>query len=104
PGSLTITTHDNSPEGGTVYDRDGIKVAAFLVDHGHVKPAYGYRVDYGGRAVVLSGDTTYSPNLISHAKNVNLLIHSVAIGRRLPPRSSNTSITISQVQRWRDAS
>jgi ribonuclease Z len=92
PGSLTIATHDNSPEGGAVYDRDGIKVTAFLVDHGHVKPAYGYRVDYGGQAVVLSGDTTYSPKLISHAKNVNLLIHSVAIGSGLLEAAAPTFV------------
>jgi len=47
PGSLTITTHDNSPEGWTVYDRDGIKVAAFLVDHGHVKPLMGIALIIG---------------------------------------------------------
>ena len=82
PGSLKIATQVNPPEGGTVYEKGGVKVTAFLVDHGHVKPAYGYRVDYGGRAVVLSGDTTYSPNLIRHAKDVHLLIHSVAIGSR----------------------
>lgn len=82
PGSLKISEHVSSPEGGVIYDKRGVTVTAFLVDHGHVKPAYGYRVAYGGRAVVLSGDTTYSPNLIKHAKGVDLLIHSVAIGSR----------------------
>lgn len=88
PGSLKIAEHTNPPDGGMVYDKAGVKVTAFLVDHGHVKPAYGYRVDYDGRAVVLSGDTTYSPNLIKHAKGVDLLIHCVAIGsRRLEERA-----------------
>jgi len=65
---------------GVVYERDGVKVTAFLVNHGHVVPAYGFRVDYGGHAVALSGDTAYSPNLVSLAKGADLLIHCVAIG------------------------
>jgi ribonuclease Z len=60
-----------------VFDRNGVKVTSFLVDHGMVRPALGYRVDAGGRSVVLSGDTRYSPNLIAHAKGVDLLIHEV---------------------------
>ena len=40
---------------GAVYQRDGMKVTAFEVDHGAVKPAFGYRIDFGGRSVVLSG-------------------------------------------------
>lgn len=31
------------------------QVTAFEVDHDPVKPAFGFRVDYGGRSVVLSG-------------------------------------------------
>lgn len=64
---------------GVVYENNGVKVTAFVVDHGVVKPAYGYRVDYNGRSVVLSGDTRYSENLISFAKGADLLIHEVAI-------------------------
>jgi len=60
-----------------VFDRNGVKVTSFLVDHGVIKPALGYRVDAGGRSVVLSGDTRYSPNLIKHAAGVDLLIHEV---------------------------
>ncbi|MEA1227975.1 hypothetical protein ODQ17_01250 [Acinetobacter sp. IRS14] len=63
-----------------VYNKDGVKVTAVLVDHGHVEPAYGFRVDYAGHAVVLSGDTTYSSNLVKQAKDVNLLVHSISSG------------------------
>ncbi|MDF3937237.1 MBL fold metallo-hydrolase [Pseudomonas citronellolis] len=66
-------------EGGVVFDQQGVKVTAFLVDHGYVKPAYGYRIDYAGRSVVLSGDTTYAPNLVRQAKGVDLLVHSLSI-------------------------
>lgn len=63
---------------GIVYDQAGVKVTAFEVDHAPIKPAFGYRVDYNGRSVVLSGDTRVSENLIRHAQGVDLLIHEVA--------------------------
>lgn len=62
---------------GVVYDHAGIKVTAFLVDHGVVKPALGYRVDFAGHSVVLSGDTRYSENLIRFSQKVDVLIHEV---------------------------
>ncbi len=64
---------------GVVYEKNGVKVIAFLVDHGYVKPAFGYRVEYNGHSVVLSGDTKYSENLIRFAKGTDLLVHEVAI-------------------------
>ena len=72
-----IVAHDISEQ--VVFDRGGVKVTAFLVDHGLVRPALGYRVDAGKHSVVLSGDTRYSPNLISHARGADLLIHEVGV-------------------------
>jgi len=64
---------------GTVYEKDGVKVTAFEVNHGDlIKPAFGYRIDYGGRSVAISGDTKRDENLIKHATGVDLLIHQVA--------------------------
>src|SRR3546814_7194435 len=40
-----------------VYRAYGLTVTAFPVDHRPVTPAVGYRFDYKGRSVVLSGDT-----------------------------------------------
>ena len=62
---------------GVVYEKNGVKVTAFDVDHQPIKPAFGYRIDYAGRSVVLSGDTRYSENLIKYAKGADLLIHEV---------------------------
>jgi len=63
---------------GIVFKDDGIKVSAFEVDHGGEDlPAYGYRIDYQGRAAVLSGDTTFNENLIEHSHAVDLLVHEV---------------------------
>lgn len=64
---------------GVVYERNGVKVTAFLVDHSPVEPAFGYRIDCAGRSVVLSGDTRFSENLILHARGADLLIHEVAV-------------------------
>jgi len=64
---------------GVVYEKDGVRVSAFEVDHGElIKPAFGYRIDYAGRSVVISGDTRFNENLIKHATGVDLLIHQVA--------------------------
>jgi len=67
---------------GVAYEKDGVRVTAFLVDHGDlIKPALGFRIDYAGRSVVISGDTRFSENLIKHAENIDLLIHQVAAAR-----------------------
>ncbi len=63
---------------GLVYDKDGVKISTFEVDHGGEElPAFGYRVDYRGRSAVLSGDTTFNENLIRHAQGTDLLVHEV---------------------------
>ncbi|MEE9143412.1 MAG: MBL fold metallo-hydrolase [Candidatus Binatia bacterium] len=63
---------------GVVFDRGGVKVSAFEVDHGGEDlPAYGYRIDFQGNAAVLSGDTTFNENLIRHSEGVDLLVHEV---------------------------
>jgi ribonuclease Z len=64
---------------GVIYEKNGVKVIAFEVDHGVIKPAFGYRIEYNGHSVVLSGDTRYSENLIRYAKGTDLLIHEVVI-------------------------
>jgi ribonuclease Z len=64
-----------------VFDEDGVRVSAFTVDHGdYLKPAVGYRIDYRGRSVVISGDTRPTPNIVRHASNVDLLLHEVVVG------------------------
>jgi ribonuclease Z len=57
-------------------------VRAFHVDHGHVKPALGYRVEYNGRSVVFSGDTVASPLVAEAARGCDLLVHE-AVNTRL---------------------
>jgi ribonuclease Z len=67
---------------GVVFQRNGVRVIAFEVDHGDViKPAYGYRVEYQSRAVVISGDTRYHPNVVTHGMGADLLIHEVGAAK-----------------------
>ena len=69
---------------GTVYESNGVKVTAFVVEHAPVTPAFGYRIDYRGRSVVISGDTKPSDNLVKFASGVDVLIHEVARSKQDP--------------------
>ena len=64
-------------DNGVVLDRHGLVVTAFPVDHSPVAPAVGYRFDYGGRSVVISGDTVVTDTLRSAAQDADLLLHDV---------------------------
>lgn len=76
PGEgIKVVSHDITQ--GVVLDEGGVKVTAFLVDHGPVKPAFGFRIDYRGHSVALSGDTRASENLIRFAQGVDVLVHEV---------------------------
>ena len=70
---IKVDAHDIKQ--GVVYNKNGVKVTAFEVDHGPVRPAFGYRVDFDGHAVALSGDTRPSDNLVQFSKGVDVLIH-----------------------------
>jgi len=74
-----IVAHDFRE--GVVYEKDGCKVTAFEVDHRPIRPSYGFRVDYGDKFVVLSGDTRVSENLLRYAKGADLLMHNVGAAR-----------------------
>ena len=60
-----------------IYDQDGMQITAFLVDHEPISPAVGYRIDFGGRSVVVSGDTVRSANLEAASQGVDVLVHEV---------------------------
>lgn len=60
---------------------DGVRIVAFRVDHAPTD-AVGYRVEYAGRSIVISGDTARSTSLVDSARGADLLIHE-AISPRL---------------------
>lgn len=68
--------------GQPVLEEDGLTITAFRVEHEPVRPAVGYRFDYGGRSLVVSGDTAKSANLQKFAEGVDVLVHE-ALSPRL---------------------
>lgn len=71
----TAMAFGNPDKPVVVYQADGLTVTALPVDHRPVHPAVGYRFDYKGRSLVLSGDTAASKSLESAAKGADLLVH-----------------------------
>jgi ribonuclease Z len=72
-GGGAFAGHDVGP--GVVWNRDGLVVTAFAVDHAPIAPAFGYRLAYKGRTVVISGDTAANPGVAAAAKGADLLVH-----------------------------
>jgi ribonuclease Z len=83
---------------GFVYKEDGFRVEPFRVnhvDHFSDEPSLGYRLRYGGRSVVLSGDTRFCENLIRYSSGVDLLIHEVAAAPLGADLSNDTRYVLS---------
>jgi len=57
-----------------VYESGDVQVIAFNVDHPPVVPAVGFRVNYKGRSVMITGDTIYSDSLIHHARGADVMV------------------------------
>ena len=73
---IVLDSRDVQP--GTIHEDERLTVGAFEIDHGDgIAPAYGYRVDFGERSVVLSGDMKYDERIVEHAEGVDVLIMEV---------------------------
>jgi ribonuclease Z len=70
-----FTLVEGSDASQVVLDEDGLTITAFAVNHYPVFPAAGYRFDYGGRSVVISGDTAPSQTLAKYSRGVDVLFH-----------------------------
>ena len=95
---------------GVVFEKDGLKITAFEVEHmpidvstgellGLEGATIGYRIDYKGRSVLFSGDTRSTPstNIIEHGKDVDVLIHEVQVpapGDTAEARLANVSLSV----------
>jgi ribonuclease Z len=66
---------EKNPAGTVILEENGLVVHAFLVDHAPIKPAVGYRFDYKGRSIAVSGDTVPSKTLVAATKGVDVLFH-----------------------------
>jgi len=69
---------------GTVYNANNVRITAFAVDHDPITPAFGYRVDFKGKSVTITGDTAFTPKLAVAAKGSDLLVSEL-----LSPRMVN---------------
>lgn len=81
PAAAALTAHELPRLDAIVFNRDGLRVRMFEVDHDKadaLTPAVGYRIDYRGHSVLISGDTRPTDNVIRWGRNVDLLIHEVA--------------------------
>jgi ribonuclease Z len=79
PETIAVQVEEFNKD-GVVYERDGVRVTAFEVNHGDaIKPAYGYRIDYQGHSAVISGDTRFNQNVIKYGTAADVLIHEVAM-------------------------
>jgi ribonuclease Z len=85
---VAIEARDVTP--GVVFERDGLTVTAFEVEHMPIDvktrqrlpfegQTLGFRFDYHGHSLVLSGDTRPSENLVAHARGVDVLVHEVQV-------------------------
>ena len=78
-GRMQAQVIDRSSDPGgdrmLVLEENGLRITAFEVDHAPVAPAYGYRFDYRGRSVVVSGDTVKSPTLVEVSRGADVLVH-----------------------------
>jgi ribonuclease Z len=79
PGGEGYAAHPfaipDGQESAVVFDDGGVRITAVAVDHGPVRPAFGYRVDYQGRSIVISGDASPSPSVVRASQGADLLIH-----------------------------
>ena len=68
-----VTAHEITP--GTVYKDGNVTVKAFLVNHGDVPQALGYRIETPDRSIVISGDAAPSQSVIDSCNGCDVLIH-----------------------------
>lgn len=62
---------------GLIFEKDDLRIEAFEVQHGDIKPAFGFRVSTAEKTIVISGDTAISPKLEAMAQGVDILFHEV---------------------------
>ena len=67
--------HSRTIEEGVIVDEGGLRITAFEVSHPPVEPAYGYQVDYGGRSVVISGDSLVTDKIVEISDGADVVLH-----------------------------
>ncbi len=90
---IKVVARDITP--GVVYSANGVQVTAFEVNHDPVRPAFGYRLDYQGRSVVITGDSRPEgasvTNIPRYGAGADLLVYNVGSATRIRTRFASDS-------------
>ena len=62
---------------GILFQKEDLTIEAFLVNHGDINPAFGFKVTTEDLSLVISGDTAYSDVIAEKARGVDILFHEV---------------------------
>ena len=90
--AIAYQVYTNEIKEGQIYKDSNLTVTAFNVQHGQWDNAFGYVFQTKDKKIVISGDCTYSENLIKYAKDCDILVHEVYSDAGLKKRT----------QRWQD--
>lgn len=107
-GAAQIIALPDGTDSQVVYDADGVKITVIRVNHAPIAPAFGYRIDYKGRSIALSGDTVYSSSFVTASKGADLMLHEAlnkemiaALGKKLGERGqANNAQIMSDIQNY----
>ena len=90
--AIAYQVYTNEIKEGQIYKDSNLTVTAFNVKHGQWDNAFGFVFQTKDKKIVISGDCTYSENLIKYAKDCDILVHEVYSDAGLKKRT----------QRWQD--
>ena len=90
--AIAYQVYTNEIKEGQIYKDSNLTVTAFKVQHGQWDNAFGFVFQTKDKKIVISGDCTYSENLIKYAKDCDILVHEVYSDAGLKKRT----------QRWQD--
>ncbi len=74
PPNLGVLHHKTIAPGVIFADAD-LTITAYVAEHPPVVPAVGYRFDYRGRSVVISGDSNVNGDTLDIVNGADLLLH-----------------------------
>ncbi|MDC0362118.1 MBL fold metallo-hydrolase [Halioglobus sp.] len=74
PPALGVLAHKSILPGVILQDGE-LTVTAYVAEHPPIHPAVGYRFDYRGRSVVISGDSNVTDKTLAIVDGADLLLH-----------------------------
>jgi len=80
---LQVEAHEIEP--GVAYRDERVTVTAVPIRHGAWKHAYGYVFQTPDRRIVISGDTSPSPELVAACNRCDILVHETYASRTVAP-------------------